>query len=165
MLTVIVKRSFNLRCQKFFGLRTNSSTPGGPLPSLCIRSCWARKGIHFFRIFHFMREWFFRHSDVLTLTPANQHIKILRKIVVFSCYYYVLLRNGSSLLLILNLVIMCDNVVVIGYYYYVFLRIIDLCTKCVQVKVNLKLNSGLLRKFKFKFTCKLIPMNSSFNVL
>ena len=32
-----------------------------------------------------------------------------------------------------------------------------------QVKVNL--NSGLLRKFKFKFTCKLIPINSSFNVL
>ena len=43
ILTVIVKRSFNLRYQTFFGLRTNSSTPGGPLPSLCIRSCWARK--------------------------------------------------------------------------------------------------------------------------
>ena len=39
ILTVIVKRSFNLRYQTFFGLRTNSSTPGGPLPSLCIRSC------------------------------------------------------------------------------------------------------------------------------
>ena len=32
-----------------------------------------------------------------------------------------------------------------------------------QVKVNL--NSGLLRKFKFKFACKLIPINSSFNAL
>ena len=44
-------------------------------------------------------------------------------------YFYILLHLRCIILLISDIVIRCNDVIT-SAYYYVFLRIIDLCTKC-----------------------------------